>query len=415
MLNVALYFHTLRHLRLEQVVGRLRHRFAAPPRVLSKPVPPVAAAEGQWINPPGTAPSLLGPMRVRFLNRERDLTFPSDWQSNGERLWLYNLHYFDDLTAAGESDRTSWHKALIAMWIRDNPPMRGVGWEPYPISRRTVNWIKWSLAGHKLDRAPLASLAMQLRFLRKRIEWHLLGNHVLVNAKAMIFGGLFFTGEEADEWLDFGGQLLHEQLSEQVLPDGGHFERSPMYHALALEDVLDLMNLMQAYPSREFGQRRNFSRSLPEIAAKMLAWLRAMTHPDGEIAFFNDAATGIALVPAALLAYASKLGVRPAAELIDMPSSGYVRLTQGAWSTYFDAAVIGPDYQPGHAHADTLSFELSVDGERLISNSGTSTYERGAQRTYERSTRAHNTVEVDGENSSEVWAAFRVARRARPF
>lgn len=188
-----------------------------------------------------------------------------------------------------------------------------------------------------------------------------------------------------------------------------------MYHALALEDVLDVMNLIQAYSGRPFSERSNLSSSLSETATRMLAWLHAMTHPDGEIAFFNDAAIGIALRPAALQAYAAELGVRHGAELLDMQGSGYARLDQGAWCAFFDAGAVGPDYQPGHAHADTLSFELSVHGERIVSNSGTSTYERGAQRAYERSTQAHNTVEVDGENSSEVWAAFRVARRARPF
>jgi uncharacterized heparinase superfamily protein len=76
-------------------------------------------------------------------------------------------------------------------------------------------------------------------------------------------------------------------------------------------------------------------------------------------------------------------------------------------------AEIGPDYLPGHAHADTLSFELSVFGERLIVNGGTSIY-AGALRSYERSTKAHSTVEVDGEDSSEVWGHFRVANRALP-
>ena len=414
MLSASLYFHTLRYLRPQQVLARLRYRLVRR-RMPARAAPPLAQADGRWILPPGRAPALLGPARVRFLSRERELSFPEDWQAGGESLWLYNLHYFDDLNAARAVERTRWHQDLIAGWIRDNPAAQGVGWEPYPTSLRLVNWIKWSLAGNQLDRTILTSLATQLRFLRTRIEWHLLGNHVLANAKAMVFGGLFFTGNEADEWLEFGGHLLREQILEQFLPDGGHFERSPMYHGLALEDVLDVMNLMRAYSARPFSERSNLSSLLPGMAAKMVAWLEAMTHPDGEIAFFNDASTGVALPLAVLRAYGADLGVSQAATLVDMQSSGYVRFDQGIWCAFFDAATIGPDYQPGHAHADTLSFELSVDGERLISNSGTSTYELGVQRAYERSTRAHNTVEVDGENSSEVWAAFRVARRARPF
>src|SRR5690606_33829819 len=80
-----------------------------------------------------------------------------------------------------------------------------------------------------------------------------------------------------------------------------------------------------------------------------------------------------------------------------------------------DVAPVGPDYQPGHAHADTLSCELSVFGQRVLVNSGISQYGEDAERHRQRSTPAHNTVAVNGENSSEVWAGFRVARRAMPF
>jgi uncharacterized heparinase superfamily protein len=80
-----------------------------------------------------------------------------------------------------------------------------------------------------------------------------------------------------------------------------------------------------------------------------------------------------------------------------------------------DVAPVGPDYIPGHAHADTLNFELSLFGRRVIVDSGTSTYEKNAERQRQRGTAAHNTVTIDGEDSSEVWGGFRVARRARPF
>lgn len=86
----------------------------------------------------------------------------------------------------------------------------------------------------------------------------------------------------------------------------------------------------------------------------------------------------------------------------------------GDVAAFLDAAPIGPDYLPGHAHADTLTFEMSLWGQRLIVDSGTSCYGMGSERLRQRSTAAHNTVVVGGENSSEVWAGFRVARRACP-
>ncbi len=321
----------------------------------------------------------------------------------------------DDLCAEGAVERADWHRALMARWIAENPVGRGCGWDPYPMSLRIVNWVKWALAGGSLDEAARHSLAVQARLLASRIEWHLLGNHLLANAKALVFAGSYFDGSEARGWLRKGLEILDAQLAEQVLADGGHFERSPMYHAIVLEDALDLINLSGSYPGVIPGSA---VAALREASGRMLRWARAMTHPDGGIAFFNDAAFGIAADIGELGAYAERLGIEvPRGNgrgMTALEQSGYIRLAQGPLALLFDVGPVGPDYLPGHAHADTLSFELSCGGQRVICNSGTSRYGRGAIRQWERSTAAHNTVEIDGENSSEVWDGFRVARRAYP-
>jgi uncharacterized heparinase superfamily protein len=303
----------------------------------------------------------------------------------------YSLHYHQLPTAE-----------LIERWIGENLPGSGPGWEPYPLSRRIVNWIKWLLEGGRLTPAMRRSLATQADWLARRLEFHLLANHLFANAKALTFAGCFF---EQDGWLRTGLKQLEREIPEQILADGGHFERSPMYHGLILEDMLDLVNLGRAYPGL-----------LPDwspVAARMLGWLARMLHPDGEIPFFNDAAFGVAPEPRLLFDYAARLGITPAR--VEFGASGYIRLENDTTVVLFDAAPIGPDYQPGHAHADTLSFELSHRGQRLLVNSGISTYERGPERQRQRGTAAHNTVRVDGRDQSEVWAAFRVARRARPL
>jgi uncharacterized heparinase superfamily protein len=100
---------------------------------------------------------------------------------------------------------------------------------------------------------------------------------------------------------------------------------------------------------------------------------------------------------------------------VRLDASGYVRLAAGEFVLITDVGRIGPDYIPGHAHADTLSFELSWRGRRVFGNSGTSCYGTSPQRVRERGTAAHNTVTVDDQDSSEVWHGFRVARRARPM
>jgi uncharacterized heparinase superfamily protein len=351
---------------------------------------------------------------VQFLNEGGEIAGAAQWNDSGKpKLWLYNLHYFDDLGAPADAERRSLQRELVARWIAENPPGKGNGWEPYPVSLRIGNWIKWALAGESLEPEWLDSLAMQTRWLADHVEWHLLGNHVLANAKALVLAGLFFDGSEAEGWLRAGLSIYASELPEQILADGAHFELSPMYHAIILEDLLDLINAAQAYGKAE-GQL--FS-DLPQITIRMRLWLAAMTHPDGGLSFFNDAAFGIAASRANLEAYAARLGLAPVAEpgegLHRLAASGYVRVNCGQMAAILDLAAIGPDYIPGHGHADTLSFELSLGIERIVVNGGTSTYEPGPLRETERATAAHSTVEVGGQSSSEVWSSFRVARRAR--
>jgi len=367
-------------------------------------------------------PSMAAEGSFRFLNITGYLRSTADWDDPArQRLWRYNLHYFDDLNAEGAHARAEWHRALIARWVRENSPGVGTGWEPYPTSLRIVNWIKWALSaqargGHALDAPALDSMAAQTRWLRKRIENHLLGNHLWANAKALTFASVFFFGPEAKRWLRKGLAILERELDEQILPDGGHFERSPMYHAILLEDVLDLINLSRVAPACFCSA---LIERLSATATRMLHWLRVMTHPDGKIALFNDAAFEIAPDYGALAEYARRLAV-PVQEgalgaIEALPDSGYVRLQNARAVMICDVAPVGPDYLPGHTHADTLSFELSLDGRRVLVNGGTSTYEPDPERQRQRGTAAHNTMVIDGQDSSEVWGGFRVARRARPF
>jgi len=344
-----------------------------------------------------------------FLNESRSVVAKAAWNDPAvEKLWLYNLHYFDDLNAVGAVNRREWHTHLIERWIDENPPGYGNGWEPYPISLRIVNWIKWALGGGELSPRAIASLAIQTRFLCERLEYHLLGNHLLANAKALIFAGAFFKQEEAQEWLTKGVAILRRELPEQILADGGHFERSPMYHEIILEDLLDIENVAHA-----FGLGALFS---VERVGKMRDWLAAMCHPDGEIAFFNDAAFGIAPSLPELNEYAERLThpvqQAPLDGVFHLAESGYIRVQKGDAVLIVDAAPIGPGYLPGHAHADTLSFELSLQGQRVMVNSGTSCYGSGLERQRQRGTVAHNTLVINGQDSSEVWGGFRVARRA---
>ena len=382
----------------------------------NKLAPGLREKEMVWKRNARRVPSMKAPKCFIFLNQTKHLD-DIGWTTK-DKLWAFNQHYFDDLNAFDAKDRRSWHSALINDWLQKNPPGFGVGWEPYPTSLRIVNWIKWSMNGETLPRNMRDSLATQTRFLMRRIEYHLLGNHLFANAKALIFAGLFFDGKEADGWLKKGMNILRKELPEQVLSDGGHFELSTMYHSIILEDILDISNMLGCYNKNLGNEGLKLLEALNVQVLTMLSWLQTMCHPDEGISFFNDAAFGIAPSPKELSAYALEIlqqnVVTDSKKIKILPKSGFIRVEAGGIVALLDVGKIGPDYLMGHAHADTLTFELSFMKQRVIVNSGTSCYGLNAQRLWERGTAAHNTVTIEGHNSSEIWHSFRVAKRAYP-
>lgn len=416
ILRIKLIWRTVRHLRAVQVYWRVVFLLYHPP-VPSRAIEATQKVlSGIWSPVAERRQSLYGPTAFRVLNTDYDIGIVGWDAPTLPKLLRYNLHYFDDLNSQNANDRSQWHHGLIAHWIAKNPPTRGSGWEPYPTSLRITNWIKWALSGGCLSLEAKLSLVVQARWLTRRIEWHLCGNHLFVNAKALVFAGLFFEGEEARKWLEQGMSILAREVPEQILPDGGQFERSPMYHALALEDMLDLANISQAFDSSLTPEQKALFSDWRARIPAMLHWLETLSHPDGRISFFNDASFSIAPENTALFEYALRLEIIPTpatTTLTHLPISGYARLELGTAVVLADIAPVGPDYLPAHAHADTLSFEMSLNKSRVIVNSGTSIYGISAERHRQRGTKTHSTLCLANENSSEVWGGFRVGRRAR--
>lgn len=412
--------HTLRYLKPKQVAYRLYYRLRKL-KPYTKPVPNLRSALICWTSPAYMLPSTSDGKMFTFLGTTARLD--GNWNSaEFPKLWLYNLHYQDDLNAIGADERFSLCRALVDGWIAATPPLQGNGWESYCISLRVVNWVKW-LSRQKpeeVNPAWVESLASQVDALDQQIEYHILANHLFANAKALVFAGVFFGGEQGDAWLQKGLKLLDQEVAEQFLADGAHYELSPMYHSILLWDLADLISLQR---NTELPVLKQRATEWKQRFTSGLQWLQRMVHPDQDLSFFNDTALGIAPTLNDLKRYAEHLDLDVTVETaIDklegrlLAASGYAVID---WPknhrVIADVACVGPDYQPGHAHADTLSCELSLFGQRVLVNSGISQYGDDAERHRQRSTAAHNTLEVDGENSSEVWAGFRVARRARPL
>jgi uncharacterized heparinase superfamily protein len=304
---------------------------------------------------------------------------------------------------------------LLDSWIKANPQGTEPAWEPYTASLRIVNWCRFlsSLPTSALQPHWLNSLHEQTRWLEKNLELHILANHYFENIKALLFAGVFFDDARAQRWLRRFQRELLEQLHEQTLADGGHYERTPQYHCILLEDYLDLFALTAEHADL-FEPAVNIA--LGDTIYAALRVVAALQTPDDGMPLFNDSANGGAARPSRIMQRAHALGFAPAPiaqPLVALPDTGLY-----GWKTerdYFliDCGDIGPSYQPGHTHCDFLSYVLMLDGHWLIVDSGVCEYEPGPLRTYVRSTAAHNTVTVAGAEQSEVWGEFRVGRRAK--
>jgi uncharacterized heparinase superfamily protein len=448
--KASLYYHTARHLRRVQICHRLRTKLrgklfatplAPPPEETSyqladitpqtkmllarlDPAQAISRADGQVMG----KFSYVGENVAGWQN--------VNWQAPEQtRLWRFFLHGSDwafDLGVAYSKTRNkeyfSRFRNLVNGWIESNRQMRGDAWHPYTTSLRIVNWILASaLFAPELDKDPtfrrrlLGSAHFQTSYLSQNLEYDLLANHFLKNIKALFIAGKFFCDAEAIRWRAKAIHLLAGEMEEQILPDGCHFERSPTYHCIVLQDVLDCLLFADTDEAK-------LQKQLREKAALMVSFLESILFDDGLYPLFNDSAINLGETPAETLAYAKAMlakrdapkgshaleTVTKTLHLIWHRQSGYTAVKTPAMKLVVDTGSLGPDYQLGHAHCDLFSFELSIEGHRLVVNSGTPTYQEGKLRAACRSTRAHNTVIIDGQEQAEIWKSFRVARRPMP-
>ena len=425
--DLALFVRTAAHLQPGQIVQRARlrtqraalRRFPSTARwLLAGPDPATATGWPAGFTPldaqiwrdrkglPG-----LREGRIDLLGMTRALAGPrgfaeADWdQSDAPALWRFHLHYWDWswglIVQPLRADVRAWFAALWRSWTSAVTPGRGEAWHPYPTALRAWSFCgvhRDLVAGSDAEDCFIASLSTHAGFLRRHLETDVGGNHLVKNLKALAGLAVFFADEEL---LDQTLSRLIRQLAVQVLPDGGHFERAPVYHCQVLGDLIDVDGLIRA-------AGRAPGPELTGAIERMRRWLGCVLSPDGQVPRLND---GYPVDPA--LIGLLQPGTAPDDRLLFLPDTGLVRASAGRWWLLADVGAPCPDELPAHAHADTLSCLVHADSVPLLVDTGTSTYAPGPVRDYERSTAAHNTVEDDGANSTEVWAAFRAARRAR--
>ncbi len=345
--------------------------------------------------------------RITFNSETIDIGFPPQWNTvKASRLWLQCLHFLEWAWALVQlEDRVAAQSAFVLFWTswRDTfTHDEGVAWEPNVASLRV--WVLCSvyrdlIQGSEIDESVIQDIRLHSKFVSENLEVHLGGNHFLKNIKALIGTGIFLHD---DALIQRGRSLLDIEIIRQVFPDGGHIERSTSYHAQVMSDLVDLLALMEAAGQPGLEQLR-------DVVNRMRHWLSVMTPPDDDTALFNDSHPVIPERKRALGLYQI-----PTPSLEVFRDSGYVvARPDDRVVLMMNVGQPGLRINPGHGHADALSFLLWIDGRPVIIDPGTYDYAFSPRRQYERSTAAHNTIEVDGASQSEVWASFRIARMAR--
>jgi len=344
--------------------------------------------------------------KTRLLGVARDLGDPPDWQqADAPLLWRFHLHYWDWAWGlATDLDRSAARTTFARLWrswLATGAFGQGDAWYPYPAALRAWSWCglhRHLVAGGDIETRFVEELALHAGFLRWHLESDVRGNHLVKDLKALVGLAVFFADERL---LRQALRRLTRQLGVQVLPDGGHYERSPAYHCQVLADLIDVAALIRAAGHAP----------VPEITGaiiRMRRWLGIVLSPAAELPMLNDGYP----VAAALIS-ALRPQPPPPAAMLSLPDTGLVRADAAGWHLLADVGEPCPPGLPGHAHAGTLGCVLHYGGAPLLVDTGTSTYEAGPMRAYERSTAAHNTVQIDDANSTEVWGAFRAGRRAR--
>ena len=391
---------TIRYLKFRQILWRLIYFFR---RGIG---PSAKRLSGLNLNIPRVnffpdVPRQLesGTLRFTIHHQSVDFGHEMNWsdQQHG-RLWNYHLQYLDFLL--DENLSVAERQALlddISIWIRSGR----LELEPYPVSLRIVNTLLFAIKYPDHFTAVAKKILLdQTGYLLDHPEYHIDGNHLIENALALRMMACCIEDQELSRRSSI---LLRECLNEQILPDGTHVERSLGYHAVLLQRMLILYEMMP----ETWEDRIAMSHAI----SAMSSCLNYYDHQLRFVPCFGDSIRSARGNYSGLIQQAEKLGI-PVNEC-EPKDSGYRTLKNRHFELMVNAGDIMPPWQPGHAHADMLSFEVAVNGIQFIADAGVSTYKEGVQRNYERSTAAHNTVSIGVHDQSEMWASFRVARRAK--
>ena len=331
-----------------------------------------------------------------------------DWSTaGGSPAWRAAAHGFAwlrDLRALGTDGARLRGRALAADWLALPPdPLADA---PEVAGARISAWLgHWDFLAATADeefRRPLMQrMAQDARSVVAGLPAEALHRGALVALKGGMAASVAL--DEAT-WLARCVRFLPAELERQFLADGGHVERSPAQLLAALQDVIEIRNLLH-------GAGVDAPPILATVLDRAAPALRALRHADGSLALFNGTRDEPAALLDVVLTQAQSRGRPPTA----LPEMGFQRLAAGRTLVIVECGAppaARREVPPGglprgadrFAHAGTLAFEMSVGRERVIVNCGAAPAAEGEWRDALRATAAHSTLVLADTNSSELRA-----------
>ena len=377
------------------------------------------------------------------------------WELNRHQ-WIVRLAQAFVLT--GDERHADAATGAIDRWLTANPTGFGINWaSSLEVSMRLMAWT-WVLMllrdviAEPLAVRMLASIHAHATHVQKYLSHYFSPNtHLTGEALGLFYAGVLFPEfRNAETWRATGATTLIEQADKQISDDGVYFEQSTCYQRYTCEIYLQFLALADrngiAVPDRT-----------REHVIRMVDFLVAIRRPDGTLPAIGDADGGdlLPLVPRASDDFRGVFAVaaaafgrsdfawaagdltpevawlmgaagvdrftriapsRPSTAPSRVFTSGGYAVLRSSWERDAHQMIvdIGPLGAYGHGHADLLSIQCSIFGEPCLVDAGTFAYTAEPEwRDYFRSTAAHSTLRVDGENQALPNGPFNWRQRPR--
>ena len=381
----------------------------------STPAEPASSVEGRTGDPALGEAILAGEWKIagERLAEENPFRAESEALANASDPLAAALHGFAwlaDLVALDSESGRERARTLVESWLARFGEWSALAWRADVLGRRLDAWLA---AYPFLAKGAEENFLPRLRRSVARQRRHL-GRLALLGGDRLgpdghgrleaLIGLLEATSAFSGNAERLKRPLAHflAELERQVLPDGGHYQRSPAVHHAILEALVRLRATLS-------DARLAVPPALQAAIDRMAPMLRFFRHGDGRLALFNHTSEENAAALDALLKRADAPGRPP----LSAPHSGFQRVECGLSLMLVDCGPPPPPESEAYAHAGTLSFELSLGKERLVVNCGARPFAKGEWLTAQRATAAHSTLVLADTNSCDFLPSGRIGRRPR--